>query len=415
MLNKYKWLSTVFLLIPIAIYPLQPIDFSIKENAEYDFVHYEKNVLKTPSGDSGNTAYFWEKFYLAANNQSKLNIVHFGGSHIQADIYTNYMRQQLFLLDSTQIASRGLVFPYTAAGTNNPFNYKIQYKGVWKGYRSSVSYHQSTWGVLGISAVTSDANPSISINFANSDVPVSFNKAIVFCNYKTAGYNIETVAGDANFLVDYTHQGYAILTYAQEQNNFELNFSALPNHSELYVWGVLLENNNNGFTYHAIGVNGSKFTSFQRCEKFNEQLAFLHPDMAVISIGTNDSSDPDFDSATYENNFELFMQSILQVNPNCAFVLTVPNDNYIGKKYDNKNLPAVRRSILRLANKFKTHVWDFYGIMGGPNSCKTWLANDMMKSDLVHFTAKGYLLKGELLFSAFMKEYESRFPQEMKE
>ena len=130
--------------------PFATLALSIEENGEHAFVHYEKNVLKTPNGDSGNTAFFWHKFYLAAHNQGKLNIVHFGGSHIQADIYTNYMRQHLYALDSTQNASRGLVFPYTAAGTNNPYNYRVQYKGVWKGHRSSVSYHQSTWGVLGI-------------------------------------------------------------------------------------------------------------------------------------------------------------------------------------------------------------------------------------------------------------------------
>ncbi|MGB0429889.1 MAG: GDSL-type esterase/lipase family protein [Bacteroidia bacterium] len=376
------------------------------------YVKYNKNVIYTPAGDSGNLSLFWPKFHNAVRNLDKLNIIHFGGSHIQVDIYPNLMREKLHMLDSINIASRGLVFPYSAAKTNNPTNYRTRYKGEWKGQRSSVSYHKSTWGVIGISAITSDNKPSFSMTFERGKTPVAFNKATVFCNSAEAGYNIKLPDSVGIYYVNYTADGYAEITYAKTQNAFVIDFEAMPEHKEMLVWGVLLENNNYGITYNSIGVNGSRFVSFKRCEKFDEQLKYLNPDLAIISIGTNDSSDPSFDSVNYEHNYDSFIQQVLKANPNCAFVLTVPNDNYIRRKYINEHLPEVQRIIFRLAKKYKTHVWDMFAIMGGLHSSKTWKDQGMMKTDLVHFTKDGYLLKGDLFYDAFMQEYYQRFPDQ---
>lgn len=397
--------------IVLLIFPIIFIGFAQdSENDKLTYVRYDKNVLHTPAGDSGNLEHFWQKFHNAVRSLDKLNIVHFGGSHIQVDIYPNLMREKLYMIDSLNISSRGLVFPYSTAETNNPLNYKNTYTGVWQGQRSSVSYHKSTWGLIGITASTTDLNPSFELDFDRGNTPVEFNKALVFCNSSEVGYNISLPDAAGIYDLNYTTEGYAEITYAKNQKDFAIEFKADENHEELFIWGVYLQNDNYGVTYNSIGVNGSKFTSFKRCEKFDEQLNYVYPDLAIISIGTNDSSDPDFDSVNYENNYDSFMQQVLKANPNCAFVLTVPNDNFIKRKYVNTHLPEVRRVIFRLAKKYKTHVWDMFGIMGGLESSKIWLQNDMMKSDLVHFTVDGYKLKGELFYDAFMQEYRNRFP-----
>jgi hypothetical protein len=48
-------------------------------------------------------------------------------------------------------------------------------------------------------------------------------------------------------------------------------------------------------------------------------------------------------------------------------------------------------------------VWDLYGLMGGLGSSKTWQRNQLMRSDKIHFTQKGYHFKGELFIDAFLK------------
>ncbi len=97
------------------------------------------------------------------------------------------------------------------------------------------------------------------------------------------------------------------------------------------------------------------------------------------------------------------IQIVLDANPMCAILLTVPNDCYYKRKYPNKNTERQRDVILELARKYNCGVWDLYGIMGGLGSSDIWKREGLMKSDLIHFTKKGYHLKGELYIDAFLK------------
>ena len=62
----------------------------------------------------------------------------------------------------------------------------------------------------------------------------------------------------------------------------------------------------------------------------------------------------------------------------------------------NKNIARERTVIVELAEEYNMAVWDLYGLMGGLGSSKTWQRNELMRSDKIHFTQKGYHFKGEL-------------------
>jgi lysophospholipase L1-like esterase len=83
--------------------------------------------------------------------------------------------------------------------------------------------------------------------------------------------------------------------------------------------------------------------------------------------------------------------------------MTVPNDSYYHRSSLNRNIARQREVIIELAQQFQCPIWDFYGIMGELGSSKTWFRSGLMRDDLVHFTAKGYHLKGDLYFDAFLK------------
>jgi hypothetical protein len=91
------------------------------------------------------------------------------------------------------------------------------------------------------------------------------------------------------------------------------------------------------------------------------------------------------------------------VNPNCAILLTVPNDSYYHQRFLNRNIAREREMIIELAETYHAAVWDFYGIMGELGSSKLWKNNGLMQGDLVHFTSPGYHLKGELFTDSFLK------------
>ena len=97
------------------------------------------------------------------------------------------------------------------------------------------------------------------------------------------------------------------------------------------------------------------------------------------------------------------MKIALRANPNCALLLTVPNDAFYRRKNLNRNIARQRTVIIELAQEYKMAVWDFYGIMGELGSSRTWQRNGLMQSDLVHFSSPGYHFKGDLFIDAYLK------------
>jgi len=98
----------------VSSYPLD-IDY-------YNFIDYKSNKIDV-LGDSINYNKFNKKLNkLITAGEGKLNIIHIGGSHIQADIYTWQMRRRMQTFYPGLNGGRGFVFPYKMAKTNNPFN-----------------------------------------------------------------------------------------------------------------------------------------------------------------------------------------------------------------------------------------------------------------------------------------------------
>ena len=108
------------------------------------------------------------------------------------------------------------------------------------------------------------------------------------------------------------------------------------------------------------------------------------------------------------------MQMALRANPNCALLLTVPNDSYYHRRYLNKNIARERTVIKELAAEYGMAVWDLYGIMGELGSSKTWQTNKLMRSDKIHFTHDGYHLKGEMFIDGFLKYMDQMDERKMQ-
>ena len=49
--------------------------------------------------------------------------------------------------------------------------------------------------------------------------------------------------------------------------------------------------------------------------------------------------------------------------------------------------------------------WDLYSVLGGINSAKTLVENNILSRDGVHFKKDGYELLSELLYNAFLNKY----------
>ena len=126
------------------------------EITKYDFVHYDDNRFQFP-GDSSFYQNFLARFSkLISEGSGQISVVHIGGSHLQADIYTDRIRSRFQTFQPGINGGRGFLFPYSVARTNNPSNFLVDYTGRWTSCKNIQEYKNCPLGLSGISVTTND-------------------------------------------------------------------------------------------------------------------------------------------------------------------------------------------------------------------------------------------------------------------
>lgn len=374
----------------------------------HPFVRYDLNVISEPTGGSPMTWFYERLDTLMMRGTGKVNIVHIGGSHIQTDLYSHQVRAKLQNMQPGLNGGRGLVFPVSVAGSNNPRNFSASASGHWQACRNTQRNATCNYGLTGMMIATADTLATLTIT--NRDTSTPHNTTIIRIHSfdPALNYSINLLTDDPWLVncVESFNPGITEIRLNNPVETFTLEFSkaaGTPGFIELY--GVELTNEDPGIVYHSFGVNGASIPSFLRTNLLTEQLAMIQPDLVILSLGTNDAFSKSFDAAFYQNNYIQLIDRIRSVAPNTSIIITVPNDVYLNKKRVNHNTTQQEEVIFKLADSHHCAVWNFFGVMGGLNSVPAWYSNGMMQKDRVHFTPKGYHLKGDLLFSALIKAY----------
>jgi GDSL-like Lipase/Acylhydrolase family len=379
---------------------------------KYKYINFGINRFQFPNRESKNFERFYQKFDSLANFDGKdIFVYHIGGSHIQADMYTNQFRKYVQEFGPGLKGSRGWVFPYTVCETNGPSNYKFKAIGEWKGVFNTITKDTSELGMMGIAAVTSDSVSNMMVYSTKADQRYYSNKVRVYHNTDVKTYEVywEDAKNLKSSRVD-VDGGFTEFLLKKPTDTVEVRFVKVLNEpNELRFYGMELLIDEPGFVYNTIGVNGAGFTKYERCQLFEKHLKQSKPDMFIISIGTNEANVDDFKPEDFEKKYSVMVEKVLAINPNVALLFTVPNDAYYLKKYANPNVPVMRESIFKLAKKYDAGVWDWFTVMGGFGSSQKWYKDEMMDKLRIHFSRAGYLIQGDLFYEAFLKyldEYE---------
>lgn len=381
---------------------------------QYSFIQYHANQFEGVRNNPGYEELFAKFDTLIRSGNNQISIVHIGGSHIQADIYTHRIRQDLQSFYPGILGSRGFFFPYKLAKTNTPSNLHITYSGEWLTSKNTEAHPAFTMGLSGITAVLVSKRGELKVvSRFDSLQNYDFNRIRVFCKVtdtiavpriEPEDLVKEVSVNAYGRYIQYTLSGYT------DTLHMVIN-QPDSTRSPFQLYGISLENDDPGVVYNAIGVNGAKFTSYLKCNLFRPQLSSLHPDWVIISIGTNEGNTRSFDQEAYKADYLRFLDSVQMAAPNAAILLTVPNDSYLFKKYTNANTAKIREAIYGIAREYGYGIWDFYTIMGGLNSAAAWYNSGLMGKDHIHFNKPGYLLKGDLFFSAFLTTWDDHLQQ----
>ena len=389
---------------------LKPID-------NRSFAHFERNHLIYP-GDSVAMERFFQKMdSVVFLGEGNVNIMHIGGSHVQAGVFTQQFRDNLLSIGTDMIGGQNFVFPFTAGGTNNPSHFMVNSTGEWSYTRNAVSKDTDRrMGLAGAAITTTDPKASVTI-ISRSRRPSYLTPSFDFNKVTLIGFsetnNVVPVASLDGVTLhgqyDESKSAY-VFDLPRYSDSIRFFFESMP--GEFTLQGVLLENGTSGISVHTVGVNGAKVTSYLKCNDFERDLKLIRPDLVIFGIGINDAADDSFEKQTFKRNYGELIRVIKRVNPDCALLFLSNNDSYKRVKVKRKtryevnvNGRIVEEAFLEMGKEHNAAVWDQFDIMGGLRSMQDWEHAGLAQKDKVHFTVEGYKLLGDLLYNALIESY----------
>jgi lysophospholipase L1-like esterase len=386
--------------------------------SEFPFIDLSKNKLEIY-----NSSIYFERFYnkldtFLIENKGKINILHIGASHVQGGFLTNQIRRNFDLLNGDNKTSRGFIFPYKVAKTNNPKNFEVCFTGEWTSERNVGRSCSMPLGLAGIAVSTSDSAASISIKLNTDSVERrrTFTKLVLIGQTDEPQTVIPVIyTNGKEFLpcfFDAKTNAY-IYELHEYADTFKLAFMRSDSSKQSFtVYGFIPENDTQGIVYHEVGVNGATVSSYLNCENFERELALIKPDMVIFGIGINDWVGNNMTEREFIANYMQLIERIRGVSPDCALVFITNNDSFKKIRLRRRRTSyAVNTNGLHAQNAFRElarqnngALWDQFAIMGGLRSMKQWERAGLAAKDKIHFTKKGYEILGNLLFEAMIEQ-----------
>lgn len=402
--------------LPLVYIPVKPV---IKDSI------YEHLVYPDQSGKGLQS--FRKQLARMMNGEAvSVNMLHIGGSHIQAGLFSHRVRKHFSDINPALTRSRGILFPFKAIHTNAPENYQIEYTGRWKPSRNISRNPTVELGLTGGAAITSDANASLTLRITE-DSKWAFNQITVLGEASdSTTYPLVITEQDTIYPTQRDSLGYhfnlkesnnkcRIIFHGLTRRNVPQGGTYNPQQDTHYfvVRGLFPEKGNAvGLCYQGSGINGAATVSWLRCGNyFERELSLIQPHLAIVTIGINDANVRIFDAEKFKNNYRQVIERIRQVNPNCDFIFITNNDCWLStdkqRNTPNKNTELANGVMYELAKEYGCAVFDVFNLMGGFRSSEQWVKDGYMRRDHIHFTPKGYHLLGDMLYNAIIEDYNT--------
>ena len=443
---------------------LLPVLMSISSvNEMVDPEFYPRGIQNTER----LTTFFTKLKVLQSTQKGKLNIVHIGDSHIQGDVMTAVCRNNL--QKNFGNAGRGLVFPYTLAHTNGSPDVRFSSNVKWTNHRNILPVNGSPVGISGISLTSKSKSLRLTLQVKNKDYFFNTLKIITPNNeslFERAGevektvtiktvpkkvvhtikkgetlstiadhYNVSTAklkkenkltstkitAGKTlKIPTNQTSEKSVVKTkYHSESFEEDMNyhffesekpldrFVLLPNEeAPLYALnGVVLESNNPGIIYHNIGVNGAKYSDYNKYPLFFNQLKALQPDLIIVSLGTNESYGK-IAPLDYLRQVQEFLLKVRTQNPEADVLIITPPPSFLPHHRLNTFVDEYAKSLVSYATLGQYAVWDLFQTLGGMHGVSKIYGKGLMNSDRVHYTTNGYQLQGNMLSNVLLNAFK---------
>lgn len=401
---------------------------------------------------------------LENGKRSQVTVVQIGDSHVQGPYFPQFIREGL--QEKLGNAGRGFVFPYRVAGTNGAIDVKFKANSDWTAVRNVKSKGNDNVGLSGINLETTDSNFIMEVDLDNSletvteitiasphperfKLSISDKSNLVKRVSSTKTYKVKSgdylgkiaakfhtsvkkiqrangmknvnlragqslkipgatstnkVSANANFKDLMSKDG---ITYQIPEDTQQLYLRAARKESKYVLDGLLLSTGKSGVNFHGIGVNGTKFSDYNKFPRFFDQLAALNPDLIIISLGTNESFYDTYTEEKLKSDMDIFNREMIKRGMTGSVLLTSPPPSMKKRKHINSTATVYAYEMGVFANLNSWAFYDLHSVSRTSAAMPDWYAAKLTSSDRIHFIKPGYQLQAQLLVESIFNSYDS--------
>jgi LysM repeat protein/lysophospholipase L1-like esterase len=370
------------------------------------FIKYDENYVEW------NTVKAIENFFvkLANANSKKVNILHIGDSHLQADFYTGYVREHI--QEVFGYGGRGFIFPYACAGTHSTYDYRTWKYGKWEGARNVKNPYLMDIGITGAVARTYDSSAGFKFGFKEGILKPEFTVMKIYCKKSEQSFNLKLK------LNNYDDTIYLKTNVRPNQSFVRIDLPVVADTFEVFVdktdsfqnffecYGMMIEScKDKGVVYNSVGINGAGYSHLLTQTLFDKQIEELKPDLVVIDLGANDFYGYRYDKTMMEANLKELIHKVKKASPQTSVLISCSQDIYYRRRRNIYATYPFSKLIQSTAKEEGAAWYDYYSVSGGRYSMLKWRRYRLAKRDKVHLTTAGYHVKGDLYLNALLSSY----------
>jgi lysophospholipase L1-like esterase len=391
-----KIIQNIWLLLIIL-----PPDIMAQKN--YSFINYNLNQIM------GGVMTDWTKDIIGLKSGEKktLTLLHFGGSHVQAGIWSHRFLKNL--VQEEKLNVKGYIFfPYSTVKSNHPLFVNTYAKGRWKKCRSVPKEFCEPLGPMGVSAFTADSLAVLQMALNKKESLMKSFKYVRIRHQITGNTHLKCSYPKGGKLKVDTNSVHIYLDEPADSIEIQiLNPDTLSVYRVFYA--QFLNPDESGVVFGAMGANGASSESMNRVKIMRSFMNEIDQDWVLISYGVNDVQGKKFNTKNFYQNYDSLIFKINFKNHSKILLMGI-TDNYLRKKGYNSKTESGSQTIKRLALDKGYWYWPLYDVMGGKKSIQKWYKAGLAKRDRIHFNQQGYSLLADLMWDAFYRKLNEQRP-----
>jgi lysophospholipase L1-like esterase len=374
----------------------------------HDAARHATPIIEDPSGAM---AAFYAALSRAERGESVARILHFGDSHVAADLLTGALRRDL--QDCFGDGGAGFIL------AGKPYSYytrpgvQMQASGGWRvnGLSEASLADDGRFGLAGISFTAVDVGESFRVTAPS--------RRFILYLLKQPGGGAVTIYLDGlvrqrnlSLNAARSEAAYAEIIAASETTHTLDVTITRPGSAR--VLGVDVQRDAPGVIYDALGINGARLRRLLQWDWriLSSNLNHTAPDLIILAYGSNEAGDADLNLDEYRGRLLALLAQLRTAAPNASLLVIAPPDRAtrIGKGWQTiARMPALVAAERQATAEAGAAFFDLFHTMGGAGAMARWASERpaLAQPDRVHLTPAGYQRVAGWLYEALMRGWLS--------